>query len=149
MRKQMNRRTAARQAFTLLEVLLVLVILGVLAAMVVPNILGTQERANANATRASIKGLDETLKTYAVEHSARYPETIEVLLNPTDAQGNAQKPYLDEFPTDAWGQPFNYELTTDASRANMTVPRIWSNGPNGTNEDGSGDDISNFNEASS
>ncbi len=149
MRKRISNRAQTRRGFTLLEVLLVLVILGVIAAMVVPNLLGTQERANEKATRASIAGLEETMKTYAVEHSARYPETLDVLLNPTDAQGNAQKPYLDDTPKDAWGQPFNYELSSDANRAGALVPKIWSNGANGTNEDGSGDDINNWDEQSS
>lgn len=143
MRVQRKERRR-RGGFTLLEVLLVLVILGVLAALVVPNLLGTQERALINKTSADIAGLEETLELYAVEHRAQYPETLEDLLQPLDVKEQPMKPYLDEFPKDAWEQPLNYELTTDANRAGALVPRIWSNGPNGQNEDGSGDDINNW-----
>lgn len=137
------QRNSHRGGFTLLEVLLVLIILGVIAAVVVPRLLGTQERANVNATRASIHGLAETLELYAVEHDATYPETLDSLLSPVDRNGNAMKPYLNEVPLDPWGQPLNYRTESDANTGQILV-RIWSNGPNRQNEDGSGDDINNW-----
>ena len=145
-RKTKNDQPRRRGGFTLLEVLLVLIILGVIAALVVPQLMGTQERANINATRASVHGLEETLKLYSVEHSARPPQTLDDLLHPKDLKGQAMKPYLDEFPKDAWGQALNYD---PGSAAGSNTPRIWSNGPNGQNEDGGGDDINNWSERQS
>ena len=144
-----NRQRHDRRGFTLLEVLLVLIILGVIAALVVPNLLGTQERANINAARASISRLEGVIELYAVEHNARYPETLDDLLQPVDLQGQPMKPYLNEYPKDPWGQRLNYELTTDSNAAGAQRPRIWSNGPDGKNDNGSGDDINNWSQAES
>ncbi|GIX03073.1 MAG: type II secretion system protein GspG [Planctomycetaceae bacterium] len=137
--------------FTLTEVLLVLVILGVIAAMVVPNLLGRQQEANIRATRASIKGFEDALKQFAVANNADFPEgsaeqAVSILLNPgQDASGRPISPYLEKVPTDAWNQPLYYEWP-NTKVANPTKPAIWSSGPNRVNEDGAGDDINNWSE---
>jgi general secretion pathway protein G len=141
-RRQKTFISSRRAAFTLLEVLLVLIILGVIAALVVPNLLGTQERSYINATKSSIKGLEQTMKIYSVDHEARFPQSIDDLLKPVDAQGQEMKPYLDEYPKDAWGNRINYELATEGTAG--AKPRIWSNGLNEQNDDGGGDDINNW-----
>ena len=139
---RLPRRPRRRSAFTLLEVLLVLIILGVIAALVVPNLLGTQERSYVNATRASVKGLEQTIKFYSVEHEGKFPQSIDDLLQPVDTKGQTMKPYLDEYPKDAWGNRMNYELSTQGTAG--TTPRVWSNGLNEQNDDGGGDDINNW-----
>lgn len=146
-----NARFIRRRGFTLTEVLLVLVILGVIAAMVVPNLLGRQQEANIRATRASINGFENALKQYAVANSGDFPEgsadqAINLLLNPgQDASGRMISPYLENIPKDAWGQPLFYEWP-NTKVANATKPAIWSAGPNRQNEDGAGDDINNWSE---
>lgn len=138
-----HKRPARRAAFTLIEVLLVLVILGVLAMLVVPNLLGTQEGANIKATKSSIKNLENTIKLYMQnKETTTFPQDLQVLLATQDEEGTPQKPILERYPTDAWGNRLNYE---PPQQGDMTAikPKIWSNGPNGTNEQGSGDDISN------
>ena len=143
---QIKRR---RAGFTLLEVLLVLVILGVIAALVVPNLIGNQERAMIMATKTHIKKLEANLEMYAIEHDARYPESLDDLLNPVDRDGKAMKPYEKGFPKDAWERRLNYELTIDDNAAGAAVLRIWSNGADGQDDDGSGDDINNWDELES
>jgi general secretion pathway protein G len=145
--KRLRKPTQRRPGFTLIEVLLVLVILGVLAALVVPNLLGTQERANINAAKASIKGLESTLDLYRTEHNATYPQTLNDLLAPKDiSTGQPMRAYLDKVPLDPWGQPLNYEWPNNKVQNSQTAlkPAIWSNGPNMQNENGSGDDIGNW-----
>ncbi len=61
-------QTTRRSAFTLMELLLVLAILGVLMAMVVPELLGRQKYANIDATQVSVRGAEQALKMYAVDH---------------------------------------------------------------------------------
>jgi general secretion pathway protein G len=127
-----------------LEVLLVLVILGVIAALVVPRLTGSQERAMVMATKTRIKELEAKVEMYAIEHDATYPESLNDLLQPLDRDGQAMKPYETEFPKDAWQQPLNYELAVDQNAAGSVVPRIWSNGPNRQNDNGGSDDLNNW-----
>lgn len=137
---------ASRVAFTLLELLIVLAILGVIASMVVPNVLGTQKKANIKATESSIHGLEQALKLYAVDNAGAYPrggrDALERLMSRTDERGNPVEPLLDEIPLDAWGQPLNYEYPSSKLQADK--PAIWSSGPNGQDEQGGGDDINNW-----
>lgn len=147
----MKHRRKHRRGFTLLEVLLVLAILGVIAAMVVPQLLGTQRKAMIDATRSGMEGLEQTLKLYAIHHDAEFPhgnqETlVSSLLKPTDRDGNDMAPYLDDQPKDAWGQMFFYEWP-NTKGGSSTKPAIWSSGPNKQNEDGSGDDINNWSQS--
>ncbi|MGH7200287.1 MAG: type II secretion system major pseudopilin GspG [Planctomycetaceae bacterium] len=140
-----RRRTVRRGGFTLLEVLLVLAILGVIAAIVVPQLLGRQKEANIKATQASIIGLEQALKLYASDHYGEYPaggdETLLTLTQPEQLpDGRVRDPYLEEIPKDAWDQPLHYQYQSGQS---MLRPQIWSSGPDMQNNDGSGDDITN------
>ncbi len=142
-----GRSPARRGGFTLLEVLLVLAILGVIAAMVVPQLLGRQQKAMVDTTRSSISGLEQALKIYAVDHDGEFPQgnqsALPTLLQPLDKNGQPMPPYLEKAPTDAWGQLLYYEWpNTRAPQAGK--PAIWSSGPNKQSEDGSGDDVNNW-----
>jgi general secretion pathway protein G len=146
-----NVRRDDRRGFTLLEVLLVLAILGVIAAMVVPQLLGRQRKANISAARLSISQLENTLKLYAAEHAGTFPEgsqdALAVLLQPTDEDGQPMEPYLDKLPTDPWGQVFYYEYPNTKAPQSLN-PAVWSSGPDKKNDDGSNDDINNWNDLS-
>ncbi|MDZ4688335.1 MAG: type II secretion system protein GspG [Planctomycetaceae bacterium] len=146
-----SRRQPRRRGFTLTEVLLVLAILGVIAAMVVPNLIGQQKVALVRTSKASIKGLEDAMKQYAVAHDGEFYQggndtAFAELLNPgQDADGRTVAPYLEKTPKDAWDNPLYYEYPT-SKVANGTRPAIWSSGPNRQNEDGGGDDINNWTE---
>ena len=137
------------RGFTLLEVLLVLAIMGAIAAMVVPQLLGRQQDAMIKVTRSSIKGLESAAQLYAVEHGGVYPhgtgtEVFQMLIRPMDAAGKPLMPYLDSIPLDAWNNPLWYEYPTNNKTVPGDKPAIWSAGPNGQNEDGREDDIDNW-----
>ncbi|MCA9088643.1 MAG: type II secretion system major pseudopilin GspG [Planctomycetaceae bacterium] len=140
------RRNSSRRGFTLLELLIVLAIIGVIAAMVIPRFLGQQKNATIKAAQASIHGLEEALKLYAVDHDAEFPQgnqdSLMLLIQPTDRDGKAMEPYLEKIPRDPWGEQFYYEYPN--TKANTTKPAIWSSGPNRQNDNGSGDDINNW-----
>ena len=143
-----SRVTAHRSGFTLVEVLLVLAILGVIAAMVLPNLIGSQKKALIKSTVITISSTEQACKNYAIDHDATYPEGSQDILTmlATSGQGIDGKPmakYLEKIPADAWGQQLYYAYPNTRD-PNASVPAIWSSGPNKSNEEGAGDDINNW-----
>ncbi len=146
------RRTknGKRRGFTLLEVLLVLAIIGVIAALAVPQLLGRQQDAMIDATTLKIKGFEDALKFYASGHDGRYPsegstETVVAeLMNPKPLKNGRQpQPYLEAIPVDSWGNPLNYENPPSGNRQTSGgKPAVWSNGPD--EQEGTDDDIGNW-----
>ena len=105
-------RAALRRGFTLIELLVVLVIIGVLAALIVPNVLDRTDDARVTAARTDIGNLMQALKLYKLDNQ-RYPSAeqgLEALVRkPTTGTVPANwRPYLDKLPTDPWGQPYQY-----------------------------------------
>jgi general secretion pathway protein G len=151
--RSVGRRAATRRprplrgGFTLIEVLLVVAILGVIAAAVVPALIGRQGEANIGVTKTSIKGLEQAMKLYALDHDGEYlsggKDALPQLAQASEYRGKKLKAYLDEVPKDAWGEPLYYEYPSGKAG---DKPAIWSSGPNRQNEDGGGDDITNWKE---
>ena len=144
--RRASHRRRVRSGFTLLELLIVLAILAALAAMVVPNLLGSQRKAQIKTTEASISGFENALKLYAADHGGSYPsgsdEVIELLMATETDEGEATDPTLESIPRDAWERPLHYEFPN--KKSDSQKPAIWSDGPNMTNEQGDGDDVVNW-----
>jgi len=109
---QISRNRPAA-AFTLVELLLVLMILGILAAIVVPKFSGRTEQAKEQAARTQISTFQTALGTFEVDNGY-YPRgrqgLQDLITQPRDAQ-NWRGPYLqtDRVPLDPWGNEYLYE----------------------------------------
>ncbi len=103
---------AAQRGFTLIELMVVLVIIGVLAALVVPNVLDRADDARVTAARTDIANLMQALKLYKLDNQ-RYP-TAEQGLQSLVVKPSASpippnwKPYLEKLPNDPWGKPYQF-----------------------------------------
>jgi general secretion pathway protein G len=105
-------RRLRQTGFTLIELMVVLVIIGVLAALIVPNVLDRADDARATAAKTDVNNLMQALKLYKLDNQ-RYPtgeQGLQALVT-RPASGPAPinwKPYVEKLPNDPWGRPYQY-----------------------------------------
>ena len=102
-----TRLRRSRQGFSLAELMVVIVIIGLLATLVVPNVLDRLTTSQIAIAKADITTIDEAVTTYMLENLGKYPETLQELVTP-DENG---KRYLDRdlVPTDPWGNEYGFQ----------------------------------------
>ncbi len=126
-----------RRGFTLIELMIVIVILGLLAALVAPKFLKRGEEAKVTTTQVQMKNIEQALKLYKL-HNSYYPTTeqgLKALVEKPEVEPipkNWKGPYMDKVPKDAWGNDFIY--VSDGKHFTLISP-----GPDG--EEGTDDDL--------
>lgn len=108
------KSASPHSGFTLLEVMVVVVIIGILAALMVPKIIGRPDEARVIAARQDIASVMQALKLYRLDNQ-RYPSTEQGLQALVMRPGTAPLPknwktggYLERLPQDPWGNPYHY-----------------------------------------
>lgn len=134
-------RNRSRRAFTLIELLLVLVILGILAAIVVPKFSGRTEQARLAAAQTQIANFATALDAFEVDNGY-YPKgksgLNDLVAAPRDAQ-NWKGPYIKDVPIDPWQKPYLYQ---SPGKNNPTSYDLMSMGPDG--RENTEDDVTNW-----
>lgn len=133
-----------QQGFTLLEIMVVIVILGILASMVLPNLLGNKAKAERQKVVSDITTLESAMDMYKLDNS-RYPNTdqgLEALVSKPDIdpvpRDYREDGYIKRLPTDPWGG--EYMLLSPGENGKYD---LFSAGLDG--EEGTEDDIGNWN----
>jgi len=111
--------------FTLIELILVVVILGILAGSVVPVYKGQVRRAMINRAKQDISAFGTQVDLYALEHNDQYPDSLQDL-------ASGKKKYVKEVVNDPWGNTYVYKKNDESYE-------IFSVGPDG--QAGNGDDV--------
>ncbi|MFT4993150.1 MAG: general secretion pathway protein G [Paraglaciecola sp.] len=139
--KQMKPR---QTGFTLIEVMVVLLIIGIMASMIAPQILGSQEEAQLKKAAVDIQSLESALEMYKLKNNV-FPSTEQgldaLVTEPTIdpiPRNYQQGGFIKRLPADPWGNP--YQLL---SPGELAAVDIYSTGPDG--EAGTDDDIGNWN----
>jgi general secretion pathway protein G len=111
-----TRNSSASAGFTLVELIVVVIIIGLLAGLVVPQFIKQEEKATAKAAKAQIELLGTALDTYRLD-VGRYPSTQEGLQVLSQRPGGVDRwdgPYLKKaVPNDPWGKPYVYKSPGD------------------------------------
>jgi general secretion pathway protein G len=111
----MNRRFRGQDGFTLIEIMVVILIIGLLALMVVPRLRGVADRAKRTKAQADIQELKQALDRYYLDNGS-YPTSdqgLQALVNPPTAGRVAsnyeQGGYIEKLPSDPWGNQYFYQ----------------------------------------
>ena len=127
-RRSLQKRLAG---FTLLEIMVVVIIIGVLAATIIPQFMGTTQEAKVSAAKADVSQLENALERFNL-HMDRYPtidEGLKVLVEaPASEDKKWRGPYIKLLRPDPWGNPYQYRAP---GMHHSTTFDVWSRGADG------------------
>ena len=140
------KRLKRNGAFSLVELMIVVVIIGILAATIIPNLVGTKAEAKIGAAKADVAELSSAVDRFYVNMD-RYPTTeegLKVLVDPptTEDAKSWRGPYVKQLRDDPWGNPIQYRYP---GVHHTTGFDIWSRGEGGQDGgEGNAADIGNW-----
>lgn len=141
--KRMQRASTA--GFTLAEMMVVIVILGLLATLVVPNVIQKLGMAMGGKAKSDIMAIESALDEYAIANGNQFPETLERLVEP-DVNGETYLKGYKRVPLDPWKNEYGYEPPHPPQQARprvFTLGKDMQPGGEGDNADVDNDTIRN------
>ena len=128
------QKTKLRRAFTLVEMLLVVTIIGILAALVIPKIVGRSEQARTTAAHADLSAIKTALDAFEVDNGF-YPKSLgDLVQSPSNAK-NWHGPYLDSLPQDPWGNNYTYYFPGKHNTGSYDLLSVGPDAKEGTDDD--------------
>ena len=111
-----DRRALSERGFTLVEIMIVVVILGLLVGLVGPRVIDRFKKAERHTAKAQIEMLATAVDTFRLD-MRRYPKELEELIRSSEDSKNWEGPYLKkDLPTDPWDNPYIYKCPGDERR---------------------------------
>lgn len=135
MKRNQPHRSPATGGFTTVEIMVVIAILGLLATLVLPNVINANEHARLEKGSADVSQLESTVDGYTIRSRAAELPTWEMLIKP-DRRGTVWLPGFSQAPRDPWGN--EYEIRP--GEHGLQDYEVFSWGPDGLS--GTDDDIS-------
>ena len=141
-KRSLQKRSAG---FTLLEIMVVVIIIGVLAATIIPQFMGTTHDAKVSAAKSDVAQLENALERFNL-HMDRYPtmdEGLKVLVEaPAGEDKKWRGPYIKLLRPDPWGNPYQYRVP---GMHHTSTFDVWSRGADGQDGgEGPNADIGNW-----
>ncbi|MFQ5748226.1 MAG: type II secretion system major pseudopilin GspG [Planctomycetota bacterium] len=111
MKTQKRPPRRKKAGFTLIEIMVVVLIIGLLVSLIGPNIYNQLIRSKKRVAEFQIKSLQTSIEFYRLQLQ-RLPDSLEELTQPAEDTG---KPYMDSIPMDPWGNEYEYNQLSDGT----------------------------------
>jgi general secretion pathway protein G len=127
-------RTKRRAGFTLVEIMVVVIIIGILATLVIARVGGQSDQARLKTTKAILASVSSQLEIFKLNH-ARFPDSLEDMVTMpnyiTKPETWPQGGYLKELPEDGWGNKLVYRRNTSSTNRGFDLVSLGADGKEG------------------